>query len=88
MKKQFFRFLLVCGLLLAFGTVSFAQKSGQKRKQIRRGVIFSDDFKTPENTLRKNPAKKIEKWRKRCRYHYFKRKGKTYRVYRCGNLKN
>ncbi len=90
MKKHYFRFLLLCALLLAFGTVSFAQKTKQKRKRIVQGKIVSNDFKLPDTIVKKNyKARKnrMKKGKKRCRYHYFKRNGKIHRRYRCNGRK-
>jgi hypothetical protein len=81
MKNKYFKILLLCGLLLMFTTVSFAQKKAK--------MIMSEDFKSSasSNTVRNNKVKKSKKWRKRCRYEYFKRRGRTIRVYRCRNVK-
>lgn len=91
MKKHYFRFLLLCGLLVAFGTVSFAQKTKQKRKTQVRPMIVSTDFESPKTNVKTNKSarkKSVKKWKKRCRYVYFKRNGKIYRRYRCINRKN
>ncbi|HVE57696.1 MAG TPA: hypothetical protein VNB22_12760 [Pyrinomonadaceae bacterium] len=86
MKNQYLKILLLCGLVLAFATVSFAQK---KKPKPNPRMIQSEDFKTPvpNNTVRNNRVKKGKKWRKRCRYEYFKRKGRMMRVYRCRSVK-
>ena len=85
MKKHYFRFLLLCALLLAFGTVSFAQSNKQKVGKIR-----SKDFDIPKPIVKKNyKARKnrVKKWKKRCHYYYFKRNGKIHRRYRCDGRK-
>jgi len=87
MKNKYFKILFLGGLLLMFATVSF----GQKKKQPPRPkmMILSEDFKKPSsnNAVRNNQARKGKKWRKRCRYEYFKRRGRTTKVYRCRNVK-
>jgi len=55
MKKYYFRILLLCTLLLAFATVSFAQKTKQKHKRIVRSKIVSTDFNLPKIIVKKIP---------------------------------
>lgn len=81
MSKQHFRFLFLCVLMFAFGTMVFAQKTKQPRKTKVYRSIMSGDFSS--NEVKSKPVKKVKKRVKRCRYYYYKRKNKTYRVYRC-----
>lgn len=89
MKNQYFKILLLGCLLLAFGTVSFAQNKKPRKQKVYKMIISNDfDKPAPSNTVRKKKqVKKGKKWRKRCRYESFRRKGRITRVYRCRNVR-